>query len=221
MRARMLRLLFADIDGGHDAAVGHSDWERRALVRSIRRVTLGFAAVWQLAMMLAAFGELGSAAWGIASAAGGLGVVALIALASPQRAWLDTTIPVCMAGIGFWAYALGQDVNSALVFAGSWQINFASCVAGLLVLRGYAFPLVAVTAIAIGVGIGIALPSWGIATSILVIATQLAIILALRWGMSRLVAIAEEADGLADDMTRAQQRPHRYWRLCRQPHPFF
>lgn len=209
MRARMLRLLFADIDGDHDAAVGRSDWERRALVRSIRRVTLGFAAVWQLAMILAAFGELGTAAWGIACAAGLLGLLALVALAGSAKrvgAVLDPVVSVAMAGIGFWAYLLGGELNSALVFAGSWQINFASCVAGLLLLRGYAVPLVAATAVAIGIGIGVALPAWGIATPLLVVATQLSIIVALRWGMSRLVAVAADADRLADELVVSEQR---------------
>lgn len=204
MVLHFVRTMFADLSSSRppdpEQAAG---WETRSLVRSVRRVTLGFAALWQFAMVLLTFGTLGVGGWPLMLVQGALCVVALLALKYRHH---DAVLPVGMAGAALWSYVASGDIDSALAFGASWQINFSSCIAGLLLLRAYAVPLVAATAGIVAAGLFVMLPDWGIAFTMLVMLTQFCIIIALRWGMSRLVRIARAADTVAAEAAEAQRR---------------
>lgn len=206
MILRFVRLMLADLSGSSSADTGHAaDGESRALVRSIRRVALAFAAIWQPVMASSAAGTLGLGGWGLMLACACLAGLALLALALGT---LDPVIPLGMVAIGLWGYIASADIDSTLAFAACWQINFSSCVAGLLLLRPYAVPLVAGATVVIAAVIAGTLPHWGVAFALALMVTQISIIVVLKWGVARLVGVASEADTAAARAADAQRHAH-------------
>jgi len=206
MVLRFARLVFADLSIPRASNVNHvTNAETQTLIRTVRRVALGFAAAWQLAMVLSTFGTLGLDGWPIMAAEVSLAAAALLAL---RYRGYDPVIPLGMAATGLWSYLASGDIDSALVFAACWQIDFSSCVVGLLVLRRYAVPLVAGTSVAISASILVWLPEWEAQFAIVVVVTQLAIIIAMKWGMATLLGVAATADADAADAADAHHRTH-------------
>lgn len=204
-RSWVSEVFFADL-GDPKSAVGgpfSSAVESRSLLVSVRSTALLFAVLWQVVMVFVAFAGLGPAGGPLATALILVGVLALLA-----RAWsrLDPLVPAGMAATGLWAYLADQDIDSSLVFAGCWQINFATCLAAILMLGRYGVPLIiAGSALLVAVAAS-AMPEWGADTFVSILATQVSIVIGVRWGMSRLVALAAEADMLATRSTRAEQQ---------------
>lgn len=204
MIRRFLRMMFADVAGTASPGVpANEGWEKRSLIRSVRRVVLLFAAMWQVAMALAAFSALGPAAWPLALAAAGISIVALVAFRMPR---LDGVVPVAMAALGLGAYLASGDLDSVLVFTAAWQVNLSSFVAGLLILNPFAVPVVMATSLSVAGGILWMLPQWGAEFPVQVVVTQFAIIGALKWGGVKLVRAATDADTVAADLARAHRR---------------
>ena len=168
-------------------------WARSSLVTSIRRVTLGMIAVWQLIMILAAAVSLGWGAWPLMT------LHACLAGAAALSLWLFRRFPVwplalAMGALGLLAYVKSGDLSSVLVFAACWQINFASCALGLTMLRPAVTPLVIAGAVCVSGTIFVALPEWGVDLPVTIIVTQTSIILALRYGLPPLFALAVQTD---------------------------
>jgi hypothetical protein len=201
---RFVRMIFADLGETKTAVADHPvDWEKRSLIQSIRRVSLVFVAVWQLPMMLATFGTLGSAGWPLALAQLCLAVGALLAL---RFRGYDLMIPIGMAAVGLSGYLTSADIDSALVVAACWQINFSSCVVGLIVLRPYALPLVIASAVSTALWLIWVRPEWGIQFPLVIIVTQFSIIAALKWGIGGLIGVAAAADNSAAVAADADRR---------------
>lgn len=162
-----------------------------------------FAAAWQLVMILATLSSQGVAGPPLMLAQAGLAAVALLAL---RHRIPDPVIVLGMAGIGLWCHLASGDIDSALVFAACWEISFASCIAGLLILRPYVVPLVAATAVAIAATLVLVLPEAGIRFPITTVVTQLSIIVAIRWGLDLLLRFAAETDAAAAEAEEAARR---------------
>ncbi|KKI16928.1 MULTISPECIES: sensor histidine kinase [unclassified Leucobacter] len=193
MVVRALRSVIDDLFGDHRALVRGDGWAMTSVLRSIRRVALLVAAGWQLVMLLASVATLGPAAWPLVLAQLVLAATALIALKRRIPAFL---IPLGMMGIGLWSYLASGDLDSALVFAACWEIDFASCLMGLLVLHRISIALVVVPAVATTATVLLALPAWGAQLPVAIIVTQSSIILAMRAGLPWLLRLAAETDAV-------------------------
>lgn len=183
----LLSPLSADLRPG---AVG---WAATSLASSIRRVTLGMIAVWQVVMIFAAAVSLGWLAWPLMVLHAVLAVVAILAL-SRFPAVPVWPMAIAMAYLGLVAYVSSGDLASVVVFAACWQINFATCAFGLTLLRPAVIPVAMVVTITISGGVFFLLPAWGLDLPVTIIVTQASIILALRYGLPPLFALAQRTD---------------------------
>lgn len=193
MNLSFVRPVFADMNVGAHAA-GLPDpvgWAGGSLIRTIRHVVLTTAVGWQIVMALAAVGTLGPSGWPLATAFLCLGVFALLTRRHPSAA---PVIPLGMAGLALAGHLASADISSALVFAACWQINIASGLAALSILRRYAMAFVFAQAVAIAVTLMIVLPDWGVQFPLAIIATQVAIVAAIRMGLQSLFRLAAETD---------------------------
>ena len=204
-RLPKITVLFVDLSerGSASASAFSTAVETRSILTAFRQAALAFAALWQCVMVLTAFGSLGRDGLALAVAVTLVGVIALLARTGRH---LDPLISTGMAGTGLWAYLASGDMDSALVFAACWQINFATCLGMILLLRPYGVPLTACVSVLLVVVLALALPDWGMATFFSILTTQLSIIIAVRLGVSRLVAIASEADAIESRRNAALQR---------------
>lgn len=200
MLPRFLSAVFADVVHAPRHPAG---WATDSLVRSLRRVVLRFAAGWHVVMLWAAWSSLEGDAWAIMLAQA---CVAIGALVGVRRPIPDPLIPLAMVVLGLWCYLASGDVGSTLVFAACWEVNFASFVAGVMILRRYALPLVLGTAVVISITLAWALPEWGVQLPASVTLTQICIIVAMRWGVGRLLRAASEADRAAAEAEEARRR---------------
>ncbi|MCW2289724.1 signal transduction histidine kinase [Leucobacter luti] len=198
-----------------DLRPADASWASRSLLSSIREVMLGMIAVWQLVMVLAAGVSVGWSAWPVMVGNLGLAAAAVLALRRfpNMPVW---PLPVVMAALGLVGYLSSGDLASVLVFASCWQINFASCAVGLLVFRPAAVPLVFVLAVSVSGGILLWLPSWGADLPVSIIITQLSIILALRYGVPPLFALAKHRDEEEHRSAEAIERAEIAQRTSRQ-----
>ncbi|RLP76862.1 hypothetical protein D9V32_04290 [Mycetocola tolaasinivorans] len=169
----------------------------RTLLTSISRVVLGAAAVWQSVMVLTTLVSLGLGGWPAALAQAMVGAIALLAMRS-RRLW--RAIPLAMFAAGTLSYVASGDVESSLVFAACWQINFASCFAGLLLLRRSTIGLVAGSALGTAAVIVVFLPDWGVQLPVSIVVTQCSIIIAIRLGIAGLL---RHADGVEQSVRAA------------------
>lgn len=174
-----------------------------ALLGSINRVTLAAVAVWQAAMVIV---TLASSATGSGPLALAQAFVAVLAMASRRRLRWRTLLAVGMAAAGVWCYLVSGDIDSALTFAACWQINFASFVAGLLVLRRYTVLMVMGSAAAASATILVFLPEWGIQLPVSVFVTQTTIVLAIRLGVGVLLRSSASVDRAIRDADAAALR---------------
>ena len=204
-RLPIVAIFFTDLRerGAEPASAASSAVETRSILKAFRQGALVFAALWQCIMVLTAFGALGRDGLILAVALVIVGIVALLARAGRH---LDPLISTGMAGTGLWAYLASGDMNSALVFAACWQINFATCLGMILLLRPYGVPLTAASTVILVAISALALPEWGMDTFFSILATQMSIIIGVRWGVSRLVAIASEADAIESRKNAALRR---------------
>ncbi|WP_140393316.1 ATP-binding protein, partial [Leucobacter sp. 7(1)] len=180
-------------------------WAETSLHESMRRVTLGLIAVWQLVMSCAAVVSLGWSAWPLLLLHAALALLAVLALLKFRRMTL-WPLPLGMAYLGLLDYVWSGDLTSVLVFAACWQINFASCALGLILFRSIVTPLVLCVAITVSAGLLAWLPGWGADLPVSIIVTQSAIILALRFGLPALFALARHADSEERVLAEATER---------------
>ncbi len=189
---RFLRMLCADLSiGGRGADEGGTGWVADSVFRSIRRMAMIAAASWQVVMIGATASSLGRAGWPLQVAHVCLGVLALLAI---KVRIPDPVVPFGMVAVALWAELASRDVGSALVFAAVWQVNFASCVIGLVILRWYAAPLVLAVTAVVAVLLMRAVPHWGSAFIASMSIAQVSIIVALKWGLAVLRGLAIDAD---------------------------
>lgn len=205
LRLPIFSVLFVDLSerGSESDSKFSTAVETRSILMAFRQAALIFAALWQCVMVLAAFGTLGQGGLALAVAVALVGVIALLARSVRH---LDPLISAAMVGTGLWAYLASGDMDSALVFAACWQINFATCLGIILVLRPYGVPLTAAFSVVLVAILALTLPEWGMETFFSILATQLSIIVGVRWGVSRLVGIASEADAIESRKNAALQR---------------
>lgn len=204
-RLPLFAIFFTDLSdrGSESESTLSTAVETRSILRAFRQGALTFTALWQCVMVFAAFGTLGRDGLILALAVALVGVIALLARSAPH---LDPLISAAMVGTGLWAYLASGDMDSALVFSACWQINFATCLGIILVLRPYGVPLTAAFSVMLVTILALALPEWGMETFFSILATQLSIIVGVRWGVSRLVGIASEADAIESRKNAALRR---------------
>ena len=168
-------------------------WASVSLVASMRRVSLGLIAAWQVVMILAAAVSLGGSAWALMC---GHALLALLAAGAVSRLPRVPVWPLAlaMAVLGLLDYVHSGDLDSVLVFAACWQINFASCALGLTLLHPSVTPVVMLMAGTVGAALRVALPGWGLDLPVTILITQTAIVLALRYGLPPLIALARRTD---------------------------
>ncbi|WP_162893154.1 sensor histidine kinase [Microbacterium halotolerans] len=179
-----------------------TDASLHSLVASIRRVALIAAAAWQSIMLLVVM-VAEPTAYSLWTAEL---VVAVIALAAMDSRVPDVMVPIGMVGLAAWSFIVSGDIESALSFAACWQINFASCIGGMLVLRWWVVPMTALSAVGVSVSLLTVLPSWGTQLPTAVVVSQIAIILAVRAGLPVLLRVARAADAAAADAEEAERR---------------
>lgn len=174
-----------------------------ALTHAIRRVGLVAAAGVQAVMALATLSTVGAAGLPLIVAQTVLAVVALASIRLPVPA---PTVALGMYAVGLWSYVVGGGIDSVLVFAACWEINFATCIAGLLVLRRYVVPLAILASLTVSAGMLLLRPDFGADFAITVTITQTSIVLALRLGLPRLLRPAMDADAAAAAAEAAERR---------------
>ena len=176
---------------GRGPAEDGAGWVADSVFASIRRMAMIAVASWQVVMIGATASSLGGAGWSLQVAHVCLGVVALLAM---RLRIPDPVVPLGMVAVGLWADLASGDVESAVVFAAVWQINFASCVIGLVILRRYAAPLVLLLIVVVAVSLTRSVPHWGPAFIASMAIAQVSIIVALKWGVAVLRGLAIDAD---------------------------
>ncbi|MGM5068620.1 sensor histidine kinase [Rhodococcus qingshengii] len=204
-RLPIFSVLFADLSerGSTSTSAFSTAVETRSILQAFRQGALTFTALWQCVMVFATFGTLGRNGLMLAVAVALVGVIALLARSHRN---LDPLISAGMVGTALWAYLASGDMDSALVFAACWQINFANCLAMILLLRPYGVPLTTAISVMLVAILALTLPEWGMETFFSILATQLSIIIGVRLGVSRLVGIASEADAIESRKNAALRR---------------
>lgn len=170
----------------------HGGWASLSLERAIRRTMLTLIITWHFVLAAAAIITLREQAWSVGAVSLGMAGYSVAALRVPRLP--VGFLPLVMAATGAVAYHQSGDVDSVLVFAACWQINFATCVAGLLILRRWILPAVVVVTAAISASLIVQLPEWGVQLPVAIFITQCAIIVALRVGLRPLIELARRAD---------------------------
>ncbi|MDR2256674.1 MAG: ATP-binding protein [Arthrobacter sp.] len=161
------------------------------LLGAINRVVLVALCVWQAVMVATTVASPNAGTWVLAPAQA---LILLMALAARRKPGYVPWVWLAMVAAGAGSFLASGDIDSALTFAGCWQINFSSFVAGLLMLRRATIPLVVLSAAATSAMILVFLPGWGLELPISVCVTQTTIILAIRVGVSFLLSRAAATD---------------------------
>lgn len=200
----LVRSVFTDLSPGNAAGLdtGPTEWAVGSLRRSVRRAGLTAVGGWQLIMLFATFSSLGLGAWPLGLAQISLGLLSLSALA---RVVPDAFVSSAAMAVALWSMLASRDVDSTLVFATCWQINFASCVAALLIMRPYVVAMIIGETIAMAVAMMVALPEWPVQFALSTIVTQTSIVITVRMGLPFLHELARRADenaAAAQDATR-------------------
>lgn len=161
------------------------------LLAAITRVVLTAVTIWQavMATVSLASSEAGSIPLAVVQV-----LIASLAVVSrhEKRCWPFLAVSMFLAGVC--GYLVSGKIDSALSFAACWQINFASFVVGLLILRRYAVWLVMASAAAASTAILSFLPDWGVQLPLSVFVTQTTIVLAIRLGVAALLRSASSTD---------------------------
>ncbi|MCI0158073.1 hypothetical protein KNO15_15335 [Leifsonia shinshuensis] len=147
--------------------------------------------------------SVGTAAWPLLVAHAALAGYALIVERRPGRLPVWPVVAV-MAGLGMADYGVSGDLGSALTFAACWQIDFATCAAGLLLFSRWIVPAVVVGAGTISVLVLVLLPTWGVQLPVAIVVTQTVIIVVMRLGLPRLLGAANRTD--EEEAAAAQAR---------------
>ena len=154
---------------------------------------MGSVIGWQIVMILSAVLSLGTSGWPLVAAQAALAGYALFAI----RAARDVPVgfvPLVMGGLGVAGYLASRDIDSVLVFAACWQINFATCAAGLMILARWIVPAVVGAAATTSILVFLLLPEWGSQFPVTITVTQSAIIIAIRLAVPALFSLATRAD---------------------------
>ncbi|UOQ57326.1 ATP-binding protein [Leucobacter allii] len=178
-------------------------WASGSVTAAIRQVAFVAAAAWQLVMVLVTLASVGGAGWGLAVAQGVVAVLAIVALRRPMPAYL---VPGLAAALGTCGYLVSRDIDSALSFAACWQINFASCIALLLIARRAVIVAVVGQALLTALAILTVLPEWGPQMPFSIAVTQVSIVVVMRLGLPRLMRVSAEADAAAGAADAAELR---------------
>lgn len=203
MTSRVLHHLTSALGGSGSAVARDADgWATASLIESIRRVVYIAAVAWQAVMALVTFTTLGVPGLPLVLAQLALGGWAL---AGRRRAAPSYLLSGAMSLLGLLGYLASGDLGSTLVFAACWQINFASCIAGLLVLRMYVVPLVVGQAVVTTTTLLLTQPDWGQRFPLSIVVTQTAIILGLRLGLPALLRLSTAVDADAETAEREER----------------
>ncbi|WP_125098178.1 sensor histidine kinase [Leucobacter chromiireducens] len=200
LRSLLVPIGASDAAGLTPAAPGGAT---RSLLGSISRVALAAAAAWQAIMVAVTLYALGAAGIPLAVVQVLVAALALCGLRWP-RLW--SALSPAMVGTGVLGFLASGDLDSSLTFAVCWQINFSSCIAGLLVLRRSAIWVVLGAAMSASAAMLILLPEWGFQLPLSTVVTQTSIIVALRLGLSALLGHAAATDASMRDADDAALR---------------
>lgn len=175
-------------------------WATHSLLLAIRHNVAVAVTGWQFVMMLAAIGALGVAAWPLVLVYAG---IAFYALTSTRRSIPLPGIPIAMVVSGAASFIFGGDLTSVLVFAACWQISFATCVAGLVVLHRWLVPAVTIGALGVSAAVGTLLPHWGTELPVAIAITQVLMVVVVRIGITSLFQSAAQVDAEEAEAVRA------------------
>ncbi|MFK4789583.1 sensor histidine kinase [Microbacterium sp. ZW T5_56] len=178
-------------------------WASESLLASIRMVVLLSAAAWQAVMLVTATVTVGWSGWGLMS---GFVLIAVLAIPSLRVPAPGVLAPTLMAATGVWCYVIAPDVDSPLTLAACWQINFATCIAGLLIRDRRIIALVLGYATIAMIVVLTVRPEWNQQFPISIPITQAAIIIAIRLLFPSLLRIGTEADATPDAAEDAVRR---------------
>jgi signal transduction histidine kinase len=199
LRSRLVGIRDAEIA----LAAGSSRLITGSLVHSIRIAVLVAAAGWQIVMSVAVIATLGIAGWPLLLAQL---LAAALPIAAVRRRGLVPFVPITLALLGLASYLASGDLDSTLVFAACWQIDFANCAGMLLILRRWVIVQVIGVTVMISTVMLVALPSWGLQFAIAVLVTQVAIVITVRLGLPSLLRLADERDAVAEAIVEAERR---------------
>lgn len=178
----------------------------RSLEQALRRTVLTLLVDWQAAMVIASAVTLGWRGWPLAAAHLGLLVYCLVASYSEPRMPPTWFVPIIMTVLGTYGMVLSGDIASALVFASFWQLGFASLAAVICIRSRWIVPAVALASAALSVGLFLAFPAWGVRLPLSLALTQILMVIGVRFGLPRILAIAERADTQDENARRLLHR---------------
>lgn len=190
---------------GVDVSPGELGWASPSLEASLRTSLLLTVALAQVALVPVAVVDLGADAWPVVA---GMGVLAAYAIAARRHRLAVWPVPALMAVLGLSMYLLSDGPDSAVVFAGAWTVNFASVIAGILIISRWVTPVVIACAALISACLLWQQTAWSIDFPLAIVVTQTTIMLVLRPGMAALRRSAARTDRAeahaAQDLRRAE-----------------
>ena|GEM_PF-1200215 len=185
-------------------------WATRSVLAAIVRVVMLLAAVWHVVMVVATLISAGTRAWplalvflgiGMGAAGAGLAVRKPLLLrdaAAPgpgtgNHSW-ELALPFIMFASALAGFMVSGSLDSGLTLACCWQIDFASCLMGLLILSRWVILANALATTSVVVPLMLFLPQWGPSLTISIPITQLSIVVALSLGLPHLLSLSARAD---------------------------
>lgn len=201
---RLLAPLFHDLDRD---GLG---WATRSVISSIRSTVYTLVAAWQLVLAAAAFQSLGHLAWPLAVIHLAFAAYVLYSASSSSTAAL-AVIPVTMTLLSLAEFTLSRDIDSVLVVAALWQLNFGAGVVGLTFLSRRAVPFALLGAILVGSFVWFVLPEWGAGVPAANVVALTGIVIGIRLGLPAVLAVgrgAETENARAEELARRRELQH-------------
>ena len=168
-------------------------WARRLVADSIRKAAFLMVGVWQLGMIAAAWFIGGWQFWALGTAHLLMALIAFRALRAPSKI-PQAAVPFGMGLLSLADFLMSGNQNSVLAFAACWQLDFATCVAGLVIRKRRVVPLAILGTLAISTVVLLFLPEWDRRIVFSFPLTQAAIIFATHYGLPQVLKIAELTD---------------------------
>lgn len=192
-------------------SLARQGWARALLLAEIKKVALILLAFWQVVIIVLLMLTAADYRWHLLL---GHVVMLLLILAALRResTFLNFAVVASAGGLAISGMAANGSLDSVLTFAACWQINIASCVAGLVIRKRAVIPSVILGTLAIAAVVLFALPDWGLVVPAAFVITQSSIVVAIYFGLPKLVSIADIADV---QEARTQQVQHQR-RMTRQ-----
>jgi anti-sigma regulatory factor (Ser/Thr protein kinase) len=175
------------------ARAASSGWSTRVLRQSMHRSLLAGVAGWQLVMLWAVLTASIPAVVTIGLALGYAVLCVGALLARAGRLPVVVLVPLCYL-VGASGWAASHEIDSVLVFASSWLVNFAAVVGSLAISSPAGVGVVALAAVILPLASIWIEPGWAPVFPASLVVTQLAILIVARAGTAVLSGFSTRVD---------------------------